>query len=62
MQWHYIALHCIRKKSATNSAGYQNTVHKDKFLIMAMEVANESNRSFAELWKAVQKDSIMEHR
>ncbi|XP_053399459.1 motile sperm domain-containing protein 2-like isoform X2 [Mercenaria mercenaria] len=42
--------------------GYQNTVHKDKFLIMAMEVANESNKSFSELWKSVQKDSIMEHR
>lgn len=42
--------------------GYQNTVHKDKFLIMAMEVANESNKSLSELWKSVQKDSIMEHR
>ncbi|XP_060557960.1 motile sperm domain-containing protein 2-like isoform X2 [Ruditapes philippinarum] len=42
--------------------GYQNTVQKDKFLIMAMEVTNESNRSFSELWKSVQKDSIMEHR
>jgi len=42
--------------------GYQNTVHKDKFLIMAIEVANESNKTFSELWKTVQKESIMEHR
>lgn len=27
-----------------------------------MEVANESNKSLSELWKSVQKDSVMEHR
>lgn len=42
--------------------GYQNTVHKDKFLIMAMEVANESGESLIELWKSAQRESIMEHR
>ncbi|XP_052246361.1 motile sperm domain-containing protein 2-like isoform X2 [Dreissena polymorpha] len=42
--------------------GYQNTVHKDKFLVMALEVQTESSKTFADLWKATPKDSIMEHR
>ena len=42
--------------------GYQNTVYKDKFLIMAMEVANESSEPLAEMWKTAQRESIMEHR
>ena len=42
--------------------GYQNTVHKDKFLVMAMEIANESSESMVELWKSAQRESIMEHR
>lgn len=46
----------------TLQQGYQNTVHKDKFLIMAMEVANESGENVVELWKSAQKESIMEHR
>ena len=44
------------------SLGYQNTVHKDKFLVMAMEIANESSESMVELWKSAQRESIMEHR
>ncbi|XP_052767071.1 motile sperm domain-containing protein 2-like isoform X2 [Mya arenaria] len=42
--------------------GYQNTVHKDKFLVMAMEVAHESTMTFSQLWKSAQKDNIMEHK
>ena len=43
-------------------AGYMNTVHKDKFLVMAMEVTHESSLTLAELWKTAHKDNIMEHR
>ncbi|XP_046564606.1 motile sperm domain-containing protein 2-like isoform X2 [Haliotis rubra] len=43
-------------------AGYQNsTIQKDKFLIMGMDVTDDST-TVSELWKIVPRDSIMEHR
>ncbi|XP_076446615.1 motile sperm domain-containing protein 2-like [Babylonia areolata] len=40
--------------------GYINTVEKDKFLVMAMEVTGDSYDT--SLWKTAPKETIMEHR
>lgn len=40
--------------------GYINTVDKDKFLVMAMEVTGDTYDT--NLWKTAAKDTIMEHR
>ncbi|KAK7097956.1 motile sperm domain-containing protein 2-like isoform X2 [Littorina saxatilis] len=40
--------------------GYMNTVERDKFLVMAMEVTGDTYD--VSLWKTAPKDSIMEHR
>ncbi|XP_021356599.1 motile sperm domain-containing protein 2-like isoform X2 [Mizuhopecten yessoensis] len=42
--------------------GYHNTISKDKFLVMAMEVTTESQDKLAELWKTIPKENIMEHK
>ncbi|ESP03679.1 hypothetical protein LOTGIDRAFT_237580 [Lottia gigantea] len=42
--------------------GFSSTIAKDKFLIMAMEVTNETADSINDLWKKVGKENIMEHR
>ncbi|CAI9732204.1 Hypothetical predicted protein [Octopus vulgaris] len=41
--------------------GFENKIQSDKFLVRAMEVTDES-KDVAELWKTVQRESIMEHR
>ncbi|XP_052077844.1 motile sperm domain-containing protein 2-like isoform X1 [Mytilus californianus] len=41
--------------------GY-NTVSKDKFLIMAMELTSDSADNLQQLWKTVPRENIMEHR
>lgn len=41
-------------------AGYINTVDRDKFLVMAMEVTGDTYDT--SLWKTAPKDTIMEHR
>jgi hypothetical protein len=41
-------------------AGYMNTVDRDKFLVMAMEVTGDTYDT--SLWKTAPKDTIMEHR
>ncbi|KAK3602325.1 hypothetical protein CHS0354_007119 [Potamilus streckersoni] len=41
---------------------YFATAHKDKFLIMAMEMTDGGTDNVTEIWKNVSKESIMEHR
>ncbi|GAB1601594.1 motile sperm domain-containing protein 2-like isoform X2 [Argonauta hians] len=41
--------------------GFENKIQSDKFLVRAMEVTDES-KDVSELWKTVQRESIMEHR
>ena len=41
---------------------YNDNVHKDRFLIMAMEITDDNCDNVVQLWKCVPKDSIMEHR
>ncbi|XP_041358108.1 motile sperm domain-containing protein 2-like isoform X2 [Gigantopelta aegis] len=43
-------------------AEYNDNVHKDRFLIMAMELTDDNCDNAVHLWKCVPKDSIMEHR
>ncbi|XP_069131475.1 motile sperm domain-containing protein 2-like isoform X2 [Argopecten irradians] len=42
--------------------GYENTISKDRFLVMAMEVTTDSQENLAELWKTIPKENIMEHK
>ncbi|XP_033743770.1 motile sperm domain-containing protein 2-like isoform X2 [Pecten maximus] len=42
--------------------GYENTISKDRFLVMAMEVTTDSQDKLAELWKTIPKENIMEHK
>lgn len=41
--------------------GFENNIQSDKFLVRAMEVTDES-KDVTEMWKTVQRESIMEHR
>ncbi|XP_074651496.1 motile sperm domain-containing protein 2-like isoform X2 [Tubulanus polymorphus] len=44
-------------------AGHSSTIHRDKFLVMTMEVeAGVSNSEIGELWRTASRDDIMEHR
>ncbi len=48
-------------------SGYQDTVHKDKFLIMSLEVAEDkvaglNVERLSHLWKEALPEAVMEHR
>ena len=49
---HYCLVVCV--------SGYINTVDRDKFLVMAMEVTGDTYDT--SLWRSAPRDSIMEHR
>ncbi|XP_060064841.1 motile sperm domain-containing protein 2-like [Ylistrum balloti] len=42
--------------------GFENTICKDRFLVMAMEVTTDSQEKLAELWKTIPKENVMEHK